>query len=74
MLCRAFDTEPESASWQEAGTNAIQTAARSAWLELTAISDANCFICRGELYRTAFAAAGIPLYEAVLWRVLNKTK
>ena len=67
MLCRAFDIEPEGASWQETGTNALQTAIRSSWLEPTAISDANGLICRGELYRTAFAAAGIPLYDATLY-------
>ena len=67
MLCRAFDTEPEGVSWQEAGTNAVQTAVRGGWLEPTAISDTNGSICRGELYRTAFAAAGIPLYDATLY-------
>ena len=36
-------------------------------MEPTAISDANGLICRGELYRTAFAAAGIPLYDATLY-------
>ena len=67
MLCRAFDGEPEGASWQETGTNAVQIAVRSGWLEPTAISDANSFICRGELYRTAFSAAGILLYDATLY-------
>ena len=67
MLCRAFDTEPEGVSWQEAGANAVQTAIRSGWLEPTAISDTNGSICRGELYRTVFAAAGIPLYDATLY-------
>ncbi len=67
MLCRAFDTEPEGVSWQEVGANAVQIAIRSGWLEPTAISDANGLICRGELYRTAFAAAGIPLYDATLY-------
>lgn len=66
MLCRAFDTEPEGAFWQEAAANAIQIAVRSGWLEPTVINDANGFICRGELYRTAFAAARIPLYDATL--------
>ena len=67
MLCRAFDTEPEGASWQEASMNAVQAAIRSGWLEPTAISDANGLICRGELYRTAFVGAGIPLYDATLY-------
>ena len=49
------------------GANAVQIAIRSGWLEPTAISDANGLICRGELYRTAFAAAGIPLYDATLY-------
>lgn len=67
MLCRAFDAEPESASWQEAGTNAVQTVIRSGWLDPNAVGDENGFICRGELYRTVFAAAGIPLYDATLY-------
>ena len=67
MLCRAFDTEPEGVSWQEAGTNAVQEAVRNGWLDATAIGDKNGVICRGELYRTVFAAAGIPLYDATLY-------
>ena len=67
MLCRAFDTEPEGTSWQETGTNAVQIAVYSSWLDPTAVGDENGFICRGELYRTAFAAAGIPLYDATLY-------
>ena len=61
MLCRAFDTEPEGVSWQEVGANAVQIAVHSSWLDPTAVGDENGFICRGELYRTVFAAAGIPL-------------
>ena len=67
MLCRAFDAEPEGSSWQEAGTNAVQAAVRNGWLDATAVDDKNGFICRGELYRTAFAAAGISLYDATLY-------
>ena len=67
MLCRAFDTKPEGASWQEAGTNAVQEAVRNGWLDPTAVWDKNGVICRGKLYRTAFAAAGIPLYDATLY-------
>ena len=67
MLCRAFDAEPEGSSWQEAGTNAVQAAVRNGWLDATAVDDKSGFICRGELYRTVFAAAGIPLYDATLY-------
>ena len=67
MLCRAFDVEPEGVSWQEAGADAVQIAARSGWLDPTAVGDENGFICRGELYQTAFAAVGIPLYDATLY-------
>lgn len=67
MLCRMFDTEPEGVSWQEAGADAVQIAARSGWLDPTAVGDENGFVCRGELYRTVFAAAGIPLYDATLY-------
>ena len=67
MLCRAFDAEPESTSWQEASANAVQIAVRSGWLDPTVVGDENGFICHGELYRTTFAAAGIPLYDATLY-------
>ena len=67
MLCRAFGTEPEGVSWQEVGANAVQIAVRSRWLDPTAVGDENGFICRGERYRTVFAAAGIPLYDATLY-------
>ena len=67
MLCRAFDVEPEGASWKEASANTVQIVVRSGWLDPTAVEDENGFICRGELYRTAFAAAGIPLYDATLY-------
>ena len=67
MLCRMFDTEPEGVSWQEAGADAVQIAARSGWLDPTAVGDEKGFVCRGELYRTVFAAAGIPLYDATLY-------
>ena len=67
MLCRALDAEPEGISWQDLSRNAVQTAVRSAWLQPTAIGDENGFLCRGELYRSVFAAAGIPLYDATLY-------
>ena len=67
MLCRSFDTEPEGASWQEASANAVQIAVRSGWLDPTAVWDKNGFICRGELFLSAFAAMKIPLYDATLY-------
>ena len=67
MLCRAFDVEPEGASWKEASANTVQIAVRSGWLDPTAVGDENGFIYRGELYRTAFSAAGIQLYDATLY-------
>ena len=67
MLCRALNEEPEGASWQEVSTNAVQTAARKAWMQPTAIGDETGFICRGELYLSAFAAMKIPLYDATLY-------
>ena len=67
MLCRALDEEPEGASWQEVSTNAVQAAVRSSWLDPTAVGDETGFICRGELYLSAFAAMKIPLYDATLY-------
>ena len=67
MLCRAFDTEPEGASWQETGTNAVQTAVRKARMQPTAHEDETAFICRGELFLSSFAAMKIPLYDATLY-------
>ena len=51
MLCRVFDAELEGTFWKETGTNAVQTAVRSDWLDPTAVGDENGFICRGEIYR-----------------------
>ena len=67
MLCRALGEEPEGASWQEVSTNAVQTAVRKAWLQPTAIGAESSFICRGELFLSAFAAMKIPLYDATLY-------
>ena len=67
MLCRAFDVEPEGTSWKEASANTVQIAVRSGWLDPTAVEDENGFICRGDLYRAAFAAARIQLYDATLY-------
>ena len=67
MLCRALDEKPEGASWQEVSTSAVQTAVRKARLQPTAIGDETGFICRGELFLSAFAAMKIPLYDATLY-------
>ena len=70
MLCRALEEEPEGTSWQEVSANAVQTAVRKAWLQPTAIGDETGFICRGELYLSAFAAMKIPLYDATTAKML----
>ena len=67
MLCRALEEEPEGTSWQEVSANAVQTAVRKARLQPTAIGDETGFICRGELFLSAFAAMKIPLYDATLY-------
>lgn len=47
--------------------DALQEACQKQWLSPTAVSDPDMRVTRGELYLSAFKAAGVPLYDATLY-------
>ena len=67
MLCRAYGVETKGNSWSELSRSAVEQSYRRGWLSETAIFTLNTQLCRGTLYKSAFAAAGIPVYDSVLY-------
>ena len=67
MLCRAYGVEMEGHSWSELSRSAVEQSYRKGWLNETALSTPNTQICRGALYKSALAAAKIPVYDSVLY-------
>ena len=67
MLCRAYGVETNGTSWSELSRSAVEQSYRKGWLSETAISTPNTQLCLGALYKSAFAAAKIPVYDSVLY-------
>ena len=67
MLCRAYGVETKGNSWSELSQSAVEQSYRKGWLSETALSVPNTQLCRGALYKSAFAAAKIPVYDSVLY-------
>ena len=67
MICRACGVEINGNSWSELSRSAVEQSYRKGWLSETAISTPNTQLCRGALYKSAFAAARIPAYDSVLY-------
>ena len=67
MLCRAYGVETNGSTWSELSRSAVEQSYRKGWLSETAISTPNAQLCRGALYKSAFAAAQIPVYDSVLY-------
>ena len=67
MLCRAYGVETNGSTWSELSQNAVEQSYRKGWLSETAILTPNTQLCRGALYKSAFAAARIPVYGSVLY-------
>ena len=67
MLCRGYGVETNGSSWSELSRSAAAQSYRKGWLSETAISIPNTQLCRGALYKSAFAAAQIPVYDSVLY-------
>ena len=65
MLCRAYSAEAKGSSWSGLSRSAVEQSYRKGWLNETSISAPNPQLCRGALYRSAFAAAKIPIYDSV---------
>ena len=67
MLCRAYELETSGETWAELGRSATEQACQKGWLNVTALSAPDTRMCRGALYESALAAAGIPVYDSVLY-------
>lgn len=67
MLCRAYGVETNGSSWSELSQSAVKQSYRNGWLNETSLSAPNTQLCRGALYKSAFAAAQIPVYDSVLY-------
>ena len=60
MLCGAYlDTPVES--------GCVAEAYRRGWLPVTAVAAPESVLCRGALYQSAFAAAGLHVYDSTLY-------
>lgn len=67
MLCRAYGLETSGTTWTELGQSAIRQVYQKRWMEATAISGSDTQICRGALYKSAFAASGVAVYDNTLY-------
>ena len=67
MLCRAYGLEAEGRTWGELSRSATEQVCQKNWLNITALSSTDSQMCRGALYESALAAAGIPVYDSVLY-------
>lgn len=68
MLCDAYLVEGD------AEMDSVTTAYRRGWLSVNAVTEPDTPLCRGALYQSAFAAAGLHIYDSLLYpggRVLS---
>lgn len=66
LLCRAYGLETDGMTWAELGQNAVTQVYQKGWMEATALS-ASMRMCRGAFYKSAFAVAGITVYDNTLY-------
>ena len=67
MLCRAYQVEIAGETWAEKSGNSVAAACRKGWLSEGDVRAPDTKLCRGALYESAFAAAGIPVYDISLY-------
>lgn len=67
MLCRAYDLPVAGETWADLSYNAMVEAYHRGWLYSTIFSAPDTLMCRGALYDSAFAAAGVPIYDSTLY-------
>lgn len=67
MLCRVYQVETVGETWAEKSGNSVAAACRKGWLSEGDVRTPDTKLCRGALYESAFAAAGIPVYDASLY-------
>ena len=67
MLCRAYDLPIEGETWETLSYNAMVEAYSHGWMNYSIFASPDTRMCRGALYDSAFAAAGIPIYDNTLY-------
>ena len=67
MLCRAYGLPIEGETWEEMSYAAMVEAYSHGWMYSSIFSAPETQMCRGALYDSAFAAAGIPIYDNTLY-------
>lgn len=67
MLCRAYRIKSSGKNWLEKSQNSVEEACKQGWLNTTAVIAPDTQMCRGALLESAFAAAGIHVYDSVLY-------
>lgn len=65
MLCRAYGVETDGTTWAEVGQSAVRQAFQKRWLDAAAFTAPD--MCRGMIYKSAFAAAGVTVYDNTLY-------
>lgn len=64
MLCRAYGLETSDDTCAELGRSAKERVCQKGWLNVAALSTTDTKMCRGALYESALAAAGVPVYDS----------
>lgn len=67
MLCRAYDLPIEGETWADLSYNAMVETYHHGWMNYSIFASPDTRMCRGALYDSAFAAAGIPIYDNTLY-------
>lgn len=67
MLCRAYDLPIEGETWEEVSYNAMVEAYSHGWMYSSIFSAPDTLMCRGAIYDSAFAPAGVPVYDSSLY-------
>ena len=67
LLCRAYGMETSGETWADLGRSATEQACQKSWLNMTALSTTDTRMCRGALYESALVAAGVSVYDSVLY-------
>lgn len=67
MLCRAYGVKTDGTTWAELGQSAVRQTFQRRWLEADVLIALDMQMCRGTLYKSAFAAAGVTVYDNTLY-------
>ena len=67
MLCRAYHLPIDGETWADLSYNAMVEAYSHGWMNYSIFASPDTRMCRGALYDSAFAAAGVPVYDNTLY-------